>query len=200
MTGADRVFRFLLRAYPPAFRAEYAREMTTLFRDRQRRDGVTGVRLWAETLWDVARSAPAQRLDAWRQSWTYDSRTVEDGMVKLGILGALTGAMLAVNASQEIWFDGWAPLYGALPVDAWAGMVAGILLFVAGIGLLRRTRAAVPFARGAAVICLIVFVTFGVVKPEMSFFATGTGILVPIAMLVALSRNPGERSSASIIA
>ncbi len=38
--SAERIYRLLLRAYPPDFRAEYEREMVLLFRDQCRESDV----------------------------------------------------------------------------------------------------------------------------------------------------------------
>src|SRR6266571_3381953 len=64
--SAERIYRLLLRAYPPDFRAEYEREMVLLFRDQCRESDVRTIGFWAAVIWDVARSAPALRAEAWR--------------------------------------------------------------------------------------------------------------------------------------
>ena len=63
--SAERIYRLLLRAYPPDFRAEYGREMVLLFRDQCRESDVRTVGFWAAVICDVARSAPALRAEAW---------------------------------------------------------------------------------------------------------------------------------------
>src|SRR6266545_3258203 len=55
--SAESIYRLLLRAYPPDFRAEYEREMVLLFRDLCRESDVRTVGFWARVLCDVARSA-----------------------------------------------------------------------------------------------------------------------------------------------
>ena len=59
--SAERIYRLLLRAYPPAFRAEYGREMVLVFRDQCRDGDVRTLGFWVRVLWDVVRSAPALR-------------------------------------------------------------------------------------------------------------------------------------------
>ncbi|NUQ21988.1 MAG: hypothetical protein HOQ09_13650 [Gemmatimonadaceae bacterium] len=54
MSADARIYRLLLRAYPPRFRAEYGREMELIFRDQRRGEGGTGPGFWGRTLWDVA--------------------------------------------------------------------------------------------------------------------------------------------------
>ncbi|HUG38870.1 MAG TPA: ADOP family duplicated permease [Longimicrobiales bacterium] len=63
--GHARVFRLLLRFYPPAFRATYGEEMTRFFLARLARARLGGrtrvARLWARTFADVLRTALAER-------------------------------------------------------------------------------------------------------------------------------------------
>ena len=65
--SAERIYRLLLRAYPPDFRAEYEREMVLLFRDQCQESDVRTLGFWAAVICDVARSAPALRAAAWRE-------------------------------------------------------------------------------------------------------------------------------------
>src|SRR6266571_1558077 len=64
--SAERIYRLLLRAYPPDFRAENGREMVLLFRDQCRESDARTLGFWAAVICDVARSAPALRAEAWR--------------------------------------------------------------------------------------------------------------------------------------
>ena len=83
-------------------------------------------------------------------------------------------------------------LYGTLKHLLEAGLaeeggerhvVAGVLLLVAGIALLRGSARAAELAPGAAVTCLVMFVLVGLVRPQMSTFTTLLGIGFPIALL-----------------
>jgi hypothetical protein len=70
MTRAERVYRLLLAAFPREFRDDVGEEMVAVFRARHRDESSRGrrarVRLWARTVWDVAASATAEHVDAWR--------------------------------------------------------------------------------------------------------------------------------------
>lgn len=59
---SERIFAYLLRLYPRAFREEYGGAMLQVFEDRLGKEPRFGgrVRLWAELLMDVARSAPRE--------------------------------------------------------------------------------------------------------------------------------------------
>src|SRR5436309_12214321 len=99
--SAERIYRLLLRAYPPDFRAEYGREMVLLFRDQCRESDVRTIRFWAAVIWDVARSAPALRAEAWREN----TRTMEVIMKLASILTVLLGVFGIVGAVVE-WVAG----------------------------------------------------------------------------------------------
>jgi putative ABC transport system permease protein len=65
---ARRAYAILLKAYPPAFRADVGDEMAAAFAERYRDEAARGTRalavLWARTLWDTARNAVPERMAA----------------------------------------------------------------------------------------------------------------------------------------
>jgi putative ABC transport system permease protein len=67
-TGADRLYRLLLRLYPREFRERFGGDMTDFFHDRRlaaRQNGTFGVaRVWWDAVADVARVALLERADA----------------------------------------------------------------------------------------------------------------------------------------
>ncbi|HYT63830.1 MAG TPA: hypothetical protein VEL50_08010, partial [Gemmatimonadales bacterium] len=99
--SAERIYRLLLRAYPPDFRAEYGREMVLLFRDQCQESDVRTVGFWARVLCDVARSAPALRVEAWRERGRESTRTMEVTMKLAAMLTVLVGAFGILNAMVE---------------------------------------------------------------------------------------------------
>jgi len=185
MRAAERVYRLLLRAYPAGFRAEYGREMVLVFRDRRRDESARGIRFWSEMIWDVARSAPALRLDAFRIRWEEDIQTGEEKMRTMAILAVLIGVTEAANALAEGWAGGIAN-GGFWLAGIILTVVAGTLLVVAGVAMLRRAPGAVPWARVAAITCLTVVVLIRLVDGWMSIFGTLLGIVFPIALLFFL--------------
>jgi hypothetical protein len=186
MSAADRVYRLLLRAYPAEFRAAYEREMAQLFRDRRREASAGGVRFWAWLIWDMARSAPALRLEMLRVRPDGNIQ-IEGGTMKtMAILAILIGAMEAVNSVAEAWAGG-IMLHGGYSLAGGAmGAVAGALLAASAIALLRRAPGAATLAQGAAIACLTVFVPIALLRPMFSIAATGLGIGFPMALLVFL--------------
>lgn len=68
MTTSSRMYRILLRAYPPSFRRQYGADMSEMFGVRAARARKRGmgalVRLWLSTIWDTLVAAPAERLES----------------------------------------------------------------------------------------------------------------------------------------
>jgi hypothetical protein len=184
MNAADRVYRTLLRAYPADFRAEYANQMALAFRDRRREAGSARVGFWTAMLWDVAKSAPALRVDALRTQWSSDIQPVGTIMKTMAILAMLIGAIEAVNSSIEAWIGGVVNHGGYSLAGGVLGLAAGAALVFAAVALLRRTPGALTFAQSAAVLCLAVFLSVRLLRPMFSVFATLLGIAFPIALLI----------------
>ena len=183
---AERVFAALLRAYPAGFRAEYAREMTQLFRDRRRLDRAGGVSFWIETVWDVARSAATMRTEARDRM---NPHITEGTMRPMAILAVLIGVFQLVNATVE-WSAGRASVGNEYSMASVAlGVIAAVLLVSAGVAMLRRRSDAATWVRIAAVACLVLIVLIRIVHPWMSVFATLLGIGFPIALLIFLYVN-----------
>ncbi|HEV7994331.1 MAG TPA: hypothetical protein VGP25_21080 [Gemmatimonadaceae bacterium] len=198
--AAERAFRALLRAYPPDFRAGYAREMVQLFRDRRRVGHEAGMRFWMEIVLDAARSAPALRIERLRATGRRGNQLTEGTMRPIAILAVLVGVVQVANAMLE-WSAGRSQSGDGYSVAGVAlGLVAAALLVGAGIAMLRRGRDAAALARVAAVGCLVMVVLIRFVQPWMSIFGLLLGIGFPIALLVFLfltrSSGPASRMTA----
>jgi hypothetical protein len=194
------VYRLLLRAYPAEFRAAYGRDMVLLFGDRRREPGTRVVPFWAAMVWDVARSAPALRLEVWRARRNAQRRdptihTQEGTMRPMAILAVVIGGFELVNALVEGWAGGTESPSGAWLVAVALGMIAVVLLVATGIALLRRASGAPTWARGAAVASLALFVVTGLVHPWMSVISRVLGVGVPAALLIALFVTRGRGPS-----
>lgn len=158
-TRDEQIYCLLLRAYPHAFRAEYGREMMQLFRD-QRRLGAAGIiGFWMHLMWDVARSAPVLRVEAWRAKESKATRTLRFIMKLVATLTVLLGVFGILNSIAEgvmgMRQGGVGGMY--LPAILFA-IVAGVLLLVAGIAALRGTPAGRRTASYAALASLVAFV------------------------------------------
>jgi len=183
---AERIYRLLLRAYPPAFRAEYGREMVLLFRDQCQESDLHSVGFWARVLGDVARSAPALRLEAWLTRWSENTRTMEVIMKLAAMLTVLLGVIGVLNAGVE-WGAGAAQtIQGAHAVSLMLGVFASLLLLAAGVALLSGTPRSRQAARLALLASVVMIVAARILFPWMSIFSQFVGIGLPVALLIAL--------------
>jgi putative ABC transport system permease protein len=76
---ADRLFRILLKLLPEEFRSAYARDMEATFRAERRSAGGhrrQALALWAATLGDILRHAPAEHADILRRDTRLAFRTL----------------------------------------------------------------------------------------------------------------------------
>ncbi|MDB4913755.1 MAG: hypothetical protein JWM95_1399 [Gemmatimonadetes bacterium] len=202
MSVAETVFALLLRAYPASFRAAYAHEMSLVFRDMRRVHRGSDARFWAAIVWDVVRSAPAQRLQRSRELFSRNNQTGEGTIMKtmMAILAILIGAIEMVNALVEGRAAGMANLDGSAFLALTMVVVAGVLLLASGIALLRDWAAAVGLSQAAAVTCLAAFALVFRLNPTLSIFANILGIGFPIALLFFLRSNRGRGSRAPTMA
>jgi uncharacterized membrane protein len=192
MSAAERTFELFLRAYPTEFRAAYGREMMLFFRD-QRSAGASGLLFWAVCAWDVARSAPALRVESWQSRWQRDIQSSEGVAMRMtmAVLSILIGAIEIVNALIE---GRAATAVGMDPAAVTAVsfiVVAGILLVAAGIAQLVRSTRAPAVTLVAAATCAAVFALILVLSPRMSIFSTMLGIGYPIVLLIFMQLGRG---------
>jgi hypothetical protein len=182
--SAERIYRLLLRAYPPGFRAEYEREMVLLFRDQCQESDVRTLGFWAAVIWDVARSAPALRVEAWRARVSESTRTMEGIMKLAGMVTLVVGVVGILNAAIE-----WSAGGNGTPQHALAlvlGVGASALLLGAGVAMLRSTERGRQAARLALIACLTLIVAARLLHPWMSIFSLLVGIGLPVAFLLVL--------------
>ena len=184
---AERAYALLLRAYPPAFRASYGREMTLCFRDLMRDAGTSKLGFWVAIVADVARTAPPLRAEALRAWWNPNERTEEGRMKMMGALAVSIGLLQAVNALVELKGGGTAGWPGVVVAMA---IVLSVLLVVAGVALLADASSARTLSQIAAVCWLVLVVLARAVHPWMSIFATLLAVVFPIALLMWMRRRP----------
>lgn len=89
-TFSERLYRLLLRAYPRAFREDYAPEMLLVFRDayvdalrRQGKQGVLG--LWRDVMGDFITSVCVQRIRSWIPDSAHTLMPEERGMLAMAL-------------------------------------------------------------------------------------------------------------------
>ena len=184
--SAERIYRLLLRAYPPEFRAEYGREMVLLFRDQCRESNVRTFGFWAAVIWDLARSAPALRAEAWCMRGRESTRTLGVIMKLAAMLTLLVGVLGIMNAMVE-WGAALTGTIGGMHALALVlGVFASALLLGAGAAILRPTQRGRQAARLALLASLVMIVAARLLFPWMSVFSQLVGIGSPAAFLIAL--------------
>ena len=173
--SAARIYRLLLRAYPPEFRAEFGREVELVFRDQCRDNDVRTFRFWARVCWDILRSAPALRAEA--------TRTIEVPMRVAAIFTLLVGLFCIVSEVGEWVAASRQPLGGNYVLSLALGVAATVLLLWAGVAILLDMRKPARLVLVASLVC---FVIARVVFPWMWIFVQLVGFGLPAALLIAL--------------
>jgi len=184
--SAERIYRLLLRAYPPGFRAEYGREMVLLFRDQCRDGDVRTLGFWVRVVCDVARSAPALRVEAWRGRGSENTQTVEVIMKIAGMVTVLLAAFGIVGAVGEWVVASRGAMDGSYVLAVVLGVFASVLLLGAGVAILLGARWGRQPARLALVASLVSAVAARLLFPWMSIFSQLVGFGLPVALLIAL--------------
>jgi hypothetical protein len=197
--SAERCYRALLRAYPRDFRARYEREMLLTFQEYRRDAAGSAARFWAELLWDVARSAPALRLEAMRARRSVDLHFMEAAMKAMGILATLIGVLEVINSLIE-GVAGWPHRDAPWTSSVVLGVLGGVVLMLAGIAMLRdrdrdRDRdggrgTSRALALGAT--CLVAYALIAIIAPVMSGLGMLLGICFPIVLLAFLFWRRGR--------
>ena len=180
--SAERIYRLLLHAYPPDFRAEYGREMVVLFRDQCRESDVRSLGFWTAVIYDVARSAPALRMEAWRQN----TRTMEVIMKLAAMLTVLVGVLGILNAGVEWGAAVTGTIGGMHALSLVLGVLASGLLLAAGVAILRPSQQGRQAARLALIGSLVLIVAARLLFPWMSIFSQLVGFGLPVGLLITL--------------
>jgi hypothetical protein len=185
--SAERIYRLLLRAYPPAFRADYEREMMLVFRDQCRDDDVRSVGFWMRVLLDILRSAPALRAEA--------TRTVEVIMKIAAVVAVLLGALGIVGTVRELVAGYQQPVQAGYLLSVVLGVCAFAVIVGAAVAILRGKRQA---ARPALIAALALMLGARLLFPWMGIFAQLVGFGLPIGLLIALyvPRKPSTLGTA----
>ena len=173
--SAEHVYRLLLRAYPPEFRAEFGHEMELVFRDLCRDNDVRTLGFWARVVWDVLRSAPALRAEA--------TRTVEVPMKVAAIFTVLVGLFGLQGEVREWVAASRQPMGGTYVLSLALGIAATLLLVAAAVAILLGMRKP---ARVALVVSLVCFLVARIAFPWMGIFVQLVGFGLPVGLLIAL--------------
>lgn len=152
---SERLYRWLLAAYPREFREAYGEEMTRTFRDLLRDetpDIAALVRLWRRTLADLVRTAFNERLEAMDKdrswllvtvgvavgaaiTWVDTRPTWDDTGISAGVVFLAAAALGAANPRHPwrwaLAVGAWIPLFGIL-LHANYESVLALLVALAG--------------------------------------------------------------------
>ena len=187
MSGAERVFRLFLLAYPPGFRRAYEREMVLFFRDQRREGTARGAGYWLALYADTIGGA----LREWRDRIIGISSIGELFMKAMAVLAMLIGSFQGFNGMREATAIDFSRRPGLEQAGLALAILSSVFLVVAGVALLRRGSNAGGLARAAAIATLCSFAFVGVATPMLSILAMLLGTVFPAAMLVYLFMNRG---------
>ena len=113
-TFGARLYRRLLRLYPREFREEYGAEMSRLYRDRSRDEGVLA--LWPALLADAVRTAPKEHLTVLTQDIRHAFRLFSRTPIVTAT--ALLTIALGVGGSTAVFSVVYAVMLRPLPYPA----------------------------------------------------------------------------------
>jgi hypothetical protein len=145
-------------------------------------------------VWDIARSAPALRVQTVGERWRTDIY-MGATMKVMAILAVLVGGLELLNTLREATAGGGGSAPTAWVVIIVLAVTAALLLLGSGVVLLSGRPRAATLARGGALACLVVFAAIAAIRPIFSIAATGLGILFPIVLLVFMFRKTGHGAS-----
>jgi hypothetical protein len=114
---ARRVYRWLLRAYPPAFRAAYGRDLEQLFADVWRAQsgrGVGQIRIWWWAIRDTLARAPVERIQQMRHNRWW---------LMLVIVAAVAGLLIGLVDTSPHWDDTGITVAALVAVTGTLGLV-----------------------------------------------------------------------------
>lgn len=141
LPASERLYCFLLLAYPPVYRREYGHLMAQAYRDMCRgtyhRKGMGGVvALWCRILADVATSSVVQHLDALQEGGLTMTRKEHSLAVLAAVLPlGLWAALSLVNPR----FVGY--MFVRSPAQPWGWIMAAGVLVLVGLAYFSQRKA-----------------------------------------------------------
>jgi hypothetical protein len=138
---SHRLYALLLAAYPSTFRQEYGALMAQVFRDRCREvarqpRGVGLLRLWKETLLDLAKTATTEHLENLWKGKTAVKNLRTDMLALLGCIAIILSAMLLLSYGRAHLVSSILLFGHTLDALASAGIVGNLIIFL----LVKLTR------------------------------------------------------------
>lgn len=192
--ATEQLYRLLLHAYPPAFRAEYGGEMMQVFRDQCRAENVGAIAFWVSVAWDVLQSAPALHVNAWHERQHVNTGTGRLTMKLVAMMAVLAGTFEILNAAGEGIVGGRHGSGSAHLAAVLLGLAAAVLLLVAGVAVLRGPATRRRSAMRAAIVSIAALVAARLTFGWMSIFSQLVGLAPPIT-IVSMLYWTGRRGS-----
>jgi hypothetical protein len=139
MLRSQRLFRFILLAYPREFRRVFGPDMAQVFRDcyREVEKSPLGVwRLWLHTLPDLIRTAPKEHLEKLGKDSSVMNNLRKDALALLGCIGIIVIAFLLLSYGIKHGVPSILVFGFALDALVTAGIVGNLIIFL----LVKTTR------------------------------------------------------------
>ncbi len=131
MSLPQKTFELMLCAYPRGFRRVYGSQMTQLFRDCQRnsRGPLHGLAFWSRMVFDVMRTAPAERWESFTKDTTMkDLKRDAIAFLACAAIIAVALLLLGYGRKHEVAFI---LAFGyALDAIVTAGVVGNLIVFL----------------------------------------------------------------------
>ncbi len=99
---SDRIFRFVMKAFPADFRSNYGREMEQVFHEQEKEAGATPRQqagLWWETLSGIVRAAPREHWAMLRQDLSFALRLIGKNPTFTAVVILTLGLGIGVNTA-----------------------------------------------------------------------------------------------------
>jgi hypothetical protein len=192
MSRSSRVFQFVLRAYPRAFRLEYGLEMTQLFhdcdRDSQIGRSIDRARFWLHMILDVIRTAPLERWEALGKDRTIMKNLKTNALGLLVCLVVIVLAFLLLGYGRRHEVASILLLGHALDAIVTAGVIGNLIIFAlfsfTHFSRFRTALWSLLLVNGS--LLLIATILGSVVDPQFSFAKVFLGYLVSFLLWLSI--------------
>jgi hypothetical protein len=116
----------------------------------------------------------------------------------LAVLAIVVAALEIAGGVQELVAQGILNNQRVPLIGGTLGVVAGVFLLLAGIGLFRRSPTAGRMARVAVGVCIPVYLLIGFARHLAGWPARVLGIVMPLLLLVATRSRDAEGPGAGV--
>lgn len=182
---SERVYAWLLKAYPVEFRREYGSQMLQLFRDccreAERNGSLLGFwRLWVHTLLDLFQTATKEHIEDIGKENSVMKNLQKDVVALLGCIGIIVIAFLLLSYGRKHEVSTILMFGYALDALVTVGVIGNLIVFL----LVKTTRlnplriALWTFLVVNAVLVVLVAITVGRSDPQFRLGSVLIGYVV----------------------